>query len=203
MTAGHSEELVRLICRGLGKSLWRGRAVLALAVLAAVAAVTLHLGHPTPQLSSAGNAAANPFPAASNLAGSNPRTSVQLVYGRLPLIFERNQGQTDPQVKFLAHGAGYGLFLTAHEAVLTLRSSAPRSKPSDTNENLSVLRMQMVGANSGAAVTGDRQLPGHSNYFIGNDSARWRQLRASSCSRCSQRNSTSLWNSAAASASYG
>ena len=35
--------------------------------------------------------------------------------------------------------------------------------------------MQMVGANSSAAVTGDHQLPGHSNYFIGNDSARWRR----------------------------
>ncbi len=164
-----------MICRGLGKSLWRGRAVLALAPLVAIAAVTLHLGHPTLQLSAAGNAFVNPFLAASNLAGSNPGTSIQLVYSQLPLIFERNQGQTDPQVKFLAQGAGYGLFLTAHEAVLSLRSSAPRSKSSDRNENLSILRMQMVGANSGAAVTGDHQLPGHSNYFIGNDSARWRR----------------------------
>ena len=149
--------------------------MLALAPLVAIAAVTLHLGHPTLQLSAAGNASVNPFLAASNLAGSNPGTSIQLVYGQLPLIFERNQGQTDPQVKFLAHGAGYGLFLTAHEAVLSLRSSAPRSKSSDKNENLSILRMQIVGANSSAAVTGDHQLPGHSNYFIGNDSARWRR----------------------------
>ena len=29
----------------------------------------------------------------------------------LPLFFEPNQGQTAPQVKFLARGAGYGLFL--------------------------------------------------------------------------------------------
>ena len=31
----------------------------------------------------------------------------------LPMFFEPNQGQTDPQVKFLARGSGYGLFLTA------------------------------------------------------------------------------------------
>lgn len=41
----------------------------------------------------------------------------------LPLTFEANRGQTDPQVKFLSRGRGYTLFLTATEAVLTLRSS--------------------------------------------------------------------------------
>jgi hypothetical protein len=34
-------------------------------------------------------------------------------YGYLPLSFEANQGQTDDQVQFLAHGQGYTLFLTA------------------------------------------------------------------------------------------
>src|ERR1019366_9983016 len=42
----------------------------------------------------------------------------------LPLVFQPNQGQTAPQVKFLARGAGYGLFLTADEAVLQLQPSA-------------------------------------------------------------------------------
>jgi len=32
-------------------------------------------------------------------------------YGQLPLSFEANQGQTDDQVQFLAHGPGYTLFL--------------------------------------------------------------------------------------------
>ena len=42
-------------------------------------------------------------------------------YGRLPLSFEVNQGQSDPQVKFLSRGRGYALFLTSGEAVLSLR----------------------------------------------------------------------------------
>ena len=46
----------------------------------------------------------------------------------LPLFFEPNQGQTAPQVKFLARGAGYGLFLTADEAVLQLQTSAVSSQ---------------------------------------------------------------------------
>lgn len=48
--------------------------------------------------------------------------SVAKAYGKQPLHFEANQGQTDPQVKFLARGPGYGLFLTPTEAVMTLES---------------------------------------------------------------------------------
>ena len=50
-------------------------------------------------------------------------------YGKLPLSFELNKGQTDSQVKFLSRGHGYTMFLTQSEAVLSLRSgqsSAPR-----------------------------------------------------------------------------
>ena len=44
-------------------------------------------------------------------------------YGKLPLGFELNQGQTDARVKFLSRGAGYNLFLTSTEAVLSLAHS--------------------------------------------------------------------------------
>ena len=43
------------------------------------------------------------------------------VYGKLPLHFEPNLGQTSSQVKFLARGHGYSLFLTEKEAVLSLQ----------------------------------------------------------------------------------
>jgi hypothetical protein len=46
-------------------------------------------------------------------------------YGKLPLSFEANQGQTDGRVRFLARGGGYTIFLTGDEAVLTLRKSQP------------------------------------------------------------------------------
>src|SRR5207244_9108847 len=46
-------------------------------------------------------------------------------YGKLPLSFEANQGQSDAQVKFLSHGSGYTLFLTSSEAVLLLQKGAP------------------------------------------------------------------------------
>ncbi|MGH8456965.1 MAG: hypothetical protein ACRETE_08265, partial [Stenotrophobium sp.] len=44
-------------------------------------------------------------------------------YGKLPIAFEANAGQTDAQVKFLARGSGYALFLTPGEAVMSLRKS--------------------------------------------------------------------------------
>ena len=83
---------------------------------------------------------------------------------QLPLSFEQNRGQTAQQVRFLARGAGYALFLTERQAVLTLRS---REK---TN---SVIRMQLAGANPVPSVSGSNQLPGKSSYFIGNDSTKW------------------------------
>src|SRR5260370_11604901 len=57
---------------------------------------------------------------------ADPRNSAMIVkgYGKLPLTFEANQGQTDPQVNFLSRGAGYSLFLTPDEVVLSLREGS-------------------------------------------------------------------------------
>jgi hypothetical protein len=169
------------------------------------------------------------------------KAQVAAAYGSLPLSFEANQGQTDPQVKFLSRGRGYTLFLTGNEAVLSLRSqksgtrsqpqaggnwkfkagdslkaspqslvaAPPSHRPTDnglrtTNafitpliqnpesqiQNLlaaresrvaspeslapSVLRLKLVGANPNAKSAGLDELPGKSNYFLGNDPKKWR-----------------------------
>ena len=70
-----------------------------------------------PSLAPAQSAPAKVLPAARVRAHTN--------YGKMPLHFEPNQGQTDPQVKFLSRGKGYTLFLTPTEAVLTLRRMTP------------------------------------------------------------------------------
>ena len=79
----------------------------------------------------------------------------------LPVSFERNVGQTDSRVHYLARGSGFTLFLTASEAVL----SSDGKKP---------LRMVLAGANPALAPRGLIQLPGTTNYFLGNDPACWR-----------------------------
>jgi Beta-propeller repeat/Abnormal spindle-like microcephaly-assoc'd, ASPM-SPD-2-Hydin len=93
-------------------------------------------------------------------------TKVVNLYRKVPLSFERNDGQTDAQVKFLARGDGYTLFLTPSENVLTLRKS-PKAAPD-------VLRIKMIGSNPTPRVEGTRQLAAKSNYFIGNDPKKWR-----------------------------
>lgn len=55
-------------------------------------------------------------------------------YGKLPLSFEANQGQADAQVKFLARGRGYSLFLTADEGVLALKGENQQSKASSQEQ---------------------------------------------------------------------
>ncbi len=95
-------------------------------------------------------------------------------FARLPLSFERNQGQTDRRVKFLARGPNYTLFLTSHEAVLALQRTAPPvGEKSSASPQPAVVRMKLVGADPAAAVSGVDELPGRSNYFVGNDAQRW------------------------------
>ena len=116
---------------------------------------------------------------------TNGLTSAKILqnYGNLPLRFEANTGQTDPRVKFLSRGPGYTLFLTAGEAVLSLSSPEPRANSaspawigSEKHDVVrgAVVRFKLFGANPAARVEGVNELPGRSNYFVGNDPANWR-----------------------------
>src|SRR5579872_5463409 len=98
-------------------------------------------------------------------------------YGKLPLSFEANQGQADSQVKFISRGSGYSLFLTSTEAVLSLQEPPARKEPlpsAPSAKSAAVLRMKLVGANLSPQLTGRDELPGKSNYFFGNNPAKWR-----------------------------
>src|SRR5262249_45608817 len=86
-------------------------------------------------------------------------------FGKTPMIFEANRGQTDAAVKFLSRGPGYGFFLTNNDMVLSLaRPSAAPAGPSlpaamgqDSNSagrTMDVLGVHFVGANANAKVTG-------------------------------------------------
>ncbi len=89
---------------------------------------------------------------------------------KLPLTFELNQGQTDAQVKFLSHGNGYNLFLTPQETVLSLTKPAQKKSKAIN----SALKMKLIGANDQAMISGANELPGKTNYFLGNDPGKWR-----------------------------
>ena len=94
-------------------------------------------------------------------------------FNRLPLRFEINAGQTDPQVKYLSRGPGYILFLTPAEAVLKLRNTkSARSIPTNSQ---STVRMKLVNARTSPKMEGLEALPSKSNYFLGNDPGKWRR----------------------------
>jgi len=95
-------------------------------------------------------------------------------FGSLPLSFEANEGQTDSRVRFLSQGPGYTLFLTSNEAVLALRAPRHSANPSAKGEHPSTIAMRFVGANPAGSIAGLERLEGKSNYFIGNDPAKWR-----------------------------
>ena len=146
-------------------------ALLAAAVFGA-SGVILYLG------TSVGNSAHAAKAAAQSTSASQSQLKPAAHSLSLPMFFEPNQGQTAPQVKFMARGAGYGLFLTADEAVLKLQQPvpAPRTATSvPSPKPASVIRMKLEGANPFAQVSGASPLPGKSNYFIGNDRSKWRQ----------------------------
>jgi hypothetical protein len=130
-------------------------------------------------------ASAAAAPGATPNAPKPDRNKAQIAqnYGKLPLSFEANQGQSDAQVKFLSRGNGYSLFLTDRAAVLSLSkggNSSPHSKAnkpgaaSEANPTQSdTIEMQLANASPAAKVEGASPLPGTANYFVGGDPAKW------------------------------
>src|SRR5438105_14081939 len=62
-----------------------------------------------------------------------------------------------------------------HGHLQRTRDSAQKTKTKDKGPGTNdVLRMKLVGANQAAKVTALEELPGKTNYFVGNDPKRWR-----------------------------
>ena len=90
-------------------------------------------------------------------------------YLQLPLSFEANQGQTAPQVGYLARGQGYSLFLSP-DARPWSTSSPPAARPRRTPPP--VCNSWSGNSDSASSSTAD-PLPGVSNYFVGDDPSQW------------------------------
>ncbi len=119
-------------------------------------------------------------------ANRSAKTQIARNFGQIPLSFERNQGQTDSQVRFLTHSLNNTLFLTPAEAVFLLTASPDRRHTdknalhqgtqlsrSDRKEARAAVHMQLIGSNPRASVIQERPLSGRVNYFLGNDPRQW------------------------------
>lgn len=125
--------------------------------------------------------------AASTIVAASPGAGLAANSGRvdrstkastgLPLEFEKNQGQTDSQVKFLSRGPAYTLFLTQTEAVMKLSpvatGSASKAAFGSAARPESAVRMRVEGANPRSMARGLKKLPGVTNDLRGSDPAKW------------------------------
>lgn len=83
-----------------------------------------------------------------------------LKLSKMPIYFEANRGQiADASVRFIVRGAGQRGYLTGHEAFLAVTASDQ-------------IRLLMPGSKPDW-IEGVGPTPGYSNYFIGNDPAKW------------------------------
>ena len=113
-------------------------------------------------------------------------------YGKIPLAFTLNQGQTDSRVKFTTSGNGCSMFFSPTGTTFLLKRETAQSvakraakKAAGTPENMIPARdtereyesfaakTVFVDANSNPDVVGEDRLPWNNNYFIGSDPAQW------------------------------
>ena len=90
---------------------------------------------------------------------ANARDLAAEAYGKLPLYFEPNRGQSLPEVKFVARTAQYTVFLTSDGITLRGRDGG-------------MVKMTFPGARPRPPVDGVNLQEGRFNYLIGNDSRR-------------------------------
>ena len=76
-----------------------------------------------------------------------------------PVVFERNDGQTDARARFVARACGYRMFVTPDALAIGLDSPSGRHP----------VRLAFAGASSTATVEGEQPLAGRVNYLRGSD----------------------------------
>jgi hypothetical protein len=114
-----------------------------------------------------------PAQASSKKAGQSTASASKqqalVAYGKLPLAFTVNAGQTDARVRYSAQGAGFSVFLTRREAMLSLQRSGKQRRGRGV-----ALALRFLGSDRNVAIRGERPGPGRVNYLLGNDPAKWR-----------------------------
>lgn len=135
-------------------------------------------------------------PADPPLASAD-HSRVNASYAALPLAFEPNVGQTDPQVRYVARGRGYSLFVTSTSAYFAVPVPSHPSRVESAHQEIDLgrgkreflrdarpageqrnavasIEMDLLGSNLQPQIGGENQLPGVTNYILGRDPSKWR-----------------------------
>jgi hypothetical protein len=112
---------------------------------------------------------AAPFPATptSGASGAVPARPRMAPLARLPLAFEPNAGQADPEARFLARTPQGTLFFARDALVLAARPQAGQATQ--------LVRLQFLDANPAARLEPAAPQPGRVSYFTGRDPAGWQR----------------------------
>jgi hypothetical protein len=89
---------------------------------------------------------------------------IQMRLSQLPLAFEANAGQFEPDSMFAARSAAATISLNKAGAILYLHDAQRRPVR---------LTMAPVGATRSITLEGLNEAEGKANYFLGNDSSKW------------------------------
>ena len=123
---------------------------------------------------------------------------VKAKYAALPLAFEKNEGQADPQIQYVARGKNYKLGLKSNQAILSLPGKKRESEVRDMMMNkrrgaagvrammkkrgltahhsastAASVEMNLLGANPNAQLVAEDLQQGKVNYFLGKDPSKW------------------------------
>jgi len=115
------------------------------------------------------------------------KADIKHSYGKLPLYFIENNGQVDKEVSFYERGAGHAAFFTAKGVTLALTKRESKADKASFTKYIPGLEtkkaekatteavtLSFEGANAKAKISSSEKMPGHVNYFVGNDKSKWR-----------------------------
>ncbi len=115
---------------------------------------------------------------------NNQRHALDGSVSGLGAYYVENHGQWDDNARYLLCTEGLDVWLNSGGVVYDLyrvensKRSLPfpegdRDPSIDGSRSGHIVQMIFVGASRDVALTGDDQVPGYYNYFIGNDTSRW------------------------------
>ena len=124
-------------------------------------------------------------PGLSQGRGQQASFKMEKSFGKLPLYFIRNEGQVDHRAGFYAKTGSYTLWFSADGLIFDRihaaaaeneKTASPDACRPAARENFrrDVSRLEFVGNNRNSEISGERKQTCRVNYFIGNDSSKWK-----------------------------